>query len=656
MKWRAHPWAVGAGVLALLLVALILFWDWNWFRPLVEARASAALGQPVTIRHFDMTPGRTSRAVAEGLVIGNPDGFGEEEPLASAERLTVSFRLFEALGGRYTLPAVTVEEPRGHMRRNAEGEPNWRLAIFDDGDGEPGAGVEIGRLDISEGHLRFADPALDADITARFHTMERADGGEPYLIGEAEGSYQAEPFSATFRGGSLLSLREAARPYPVDLRIANGDTNIALEGTLTEPMRFAGANLDLTLQGKNLADLEALIGIPLVETPPYDLKGRLDYTGERVRFTDFEGRVGQSDLGGRFEVVPGEERPYVEADLRSEHVRLADLGGFIAAAPGEPEAHELSEEQRAEHAREEASPRLLPDRPFDIPDIRAADFNVRYEGKRIEGENMPLDDLVATLRIENGLVTLDPLNFGIGEGQIASSVILDARQNPIHTTASADFQNVDLQRIMEETDIFEGAGKIGGRAHVEGQGISIAEMLGQGDGDLKLFMSGGEVSALLVNLAGLDLGNAILSALGIPDRTNIRCMAGDFGLEQGVLHTRVLYLDTEEANVIGSGAIDLSRERISYRIETEPKTASVAALAAPIIVEGRLKDPAVGPDAGELAVRTAPAIALGVLLTPLAALIPTVQFGLGEDSDCAENVQALAEASEELPEAGTDEE
>ncbi|MBX3446936.1 MAG: AsmA family protein [Parvibaculaceae bacterium] len=656
MKWRAHPWALGAVVLALLLAALILLWDWNWFRPLVEARASAALGQPVTIRHFDFEPGRTSRAVVEGLVIENPEGFGEEEPLGSAERVTVSFHLFEALRGRYVLPAIAVEEPRGNMRSNAEGERNWQLAIFEDGDGEPGTGIDIGRLDISDGRLRFADAELDADVTATFHTMERADGGEPYLVMEAEGKYRAAPFTAAFRGGSLLTLREAARPYPVDLKVANGDTHVSLEGTLTNPLRFAGANLDLTLEGKNLAELEALIGIPLVETPPYDLKGRLDYAGNRIRFTDFSGRVGQSDLGGRFEVVPGEERPYIEADLRSERVLLADLGGFIGAAPGEPAENDLSEEQRAAHAREEASPRLLPDRPFDIPDIRAADFNVHYEAGRIEGENMPLDELVATLRIENGLVTLDPLNFGVGEGRIASAVVLDARDDPIRTTATADFQNVDLRRIMEETDLFEGAGSIGGRAQIEARGNSIAEMLGQGDGDLKLFMSGGNVSALLVNLAGLDLGNAILSALGIPDRTNIRCMASDFALEQGVLQTRILYLDTEEANVIGSGSIDLGEETISYRIETEPKKASIAALPAPIIVEGRLKDPAVGPEAGELAARAAPAIALGVLLTPLAALIPTIQFGLGEDSDCAENVQALAEATGDAPEGEPKEE
>lgn len=652
MNWRAHPWLAGLGVGAFVLLTLILLWDWNWFRPLVELRASSALGRTVAIGHFDIDLSRTPTAIIENLVIENPEDFGEEEPLGAAERLSVSIRPWAALTGRIILPEIDVVKPRGNLRSNAEGTRNWELPLFEGGDeGEPGTEIEIGRLAIADGRVHFSDAALAADADATIETMERADGGEPYLVVTAKGTYNAQPIDGRFRGGSLLSLRETSRPYAVDLDLRNGDTHVKLNGTLTNPLQFAGANLDLTLEGKNLSNLEPLIGIPLVETPPYNLKGKLDYADKRVRFTDFVGRVGKSDLSGRFEVAPGEERPQITADLKSERVRLADLGGFIGAAPGDASEGDLSAEQRAEHARAEASPRLLPDDPFSIPDIRAADFNVHYEGKRIEGENMPLDNLVVTLKIENGLVTLDPLDFGVGTGEIASTIVLDARQDPIRTTADVDFRKVDLRRIMEETALFEGAGRIGGKAHVETKGNSVADMLGKGNGDLKLFMAGGDISALLVNLAGLDIGNSILSALGIPSRTNIRCMVSDFGLKNGVLETRALYVDTEEANILGTGAINLDKETIDYRIVTEPKKMSIGAVPAPIEIEGRLKDPSIGPDAEELAKRAAPAVILGVLLTPLAALIPTIQLGLGEDSDCAASVERLVRESKALPKA-----
>lgn len=648
MDWRAHPRLAALAIFVLAVTALILFWDWNWLRPLVEARASAAIGREVRIGHFDLALSRTPRAVLDDIVIENPEDFGEDAPLGTVERLSVSLDLGKALRGRVSLPEIRIVKPQGHLRSNAKGMRNWE---FDRDSGKAESEPpEIGALIMEGGEIRFADPELAADFTTTIRTEERADGGEPFLSVTAAGTYNAAPIDARFRGGSVLSLREAGRPYPVDLEARNGGTRVSLKGSVRNPLDFEGANVALQLEGQDLAHLEPLIGVPLAPTPPYSLKGRLDYDERKIRFRDFTGTVGQSDLSGTFAVDPGEERPRVTADLRSKRVVLADLGGFIGAAPGKDGQANMSAEQRAEHAREEASPRLIPDDPFDIPDIRAADFEVHYKGAHIEGENMPLDNLVAALTIENGKVTLKPLSFGIGKGEIASDIVLDARQDPIEARADIDFRRVDLRRLMEETELFEGTGTIGGRAFIDTRGNSLADMLGNGDGELKLFMAGGDMSALLVNLAGLDLGNSLLSALGLPQRTNIRCLVSDFALEDGVLQTRTFYLDTEQANIVGTGTIDLGAETIDYRIVTEPKQPSIGSVAAPIDIGGRLKDPAIGPDAGALATRAAPAIALGVLLTPLAALLPTIQLGLGKDNNCSESVTRLERESERLPE------
>lgn len=649
MNPRAHPWLTGLGLVVLALVLLGLFWNWDWFRPVAEARLSAALGREVRMGHFDVELGTPARLVFEDVEIANPDGF-EGAPLATAKRVGVSIRPWAALGGNYVLPEVRVVKPRGDLRRNEKDVANWKLAAFE-GDGGGGTPVEIGRLVIEDGRARFRDPHLVADFTVDFRTE---DGEAPRIVAEASGRYNGDPFRAEFSGGSLLSLRQNEGPYPLDLDLSYGKTRVAVTGTLTDPLDLAGANVDLMLEGANLAKLEALIDIPLVSTPPYSLAGKLDFIDGHVSFRDFKGRVGDSDLSGDFTVDPGKERPQVTADLQSTQLVLADLGGFIGTVPGKEVKPAMTEEQKQAHAREEDDTDLLPDEPFDIPELRAADFDVTFEGKRIVGEDMPLDNLATTLTIEDGLVTLKPLNFGIGEGRIAGDVVLDARQTPMATRASVDFQRVNLRQVMKLTETFEGAGMVGGRIYIETTGQSFAEMLGNGSGEFKLFMAGGNISALLVNLAGLDLGNSILSALGLPDETPIRCMVSDFDLRDGVLKTQAFFLDTEEAMIVGTGTVNLEKETIDYRINTQPKEPSIGAFPAPIDIEGPLGDPQVGPDAGELAERAAPSIALGALLTPLAALIPTIQFGLGEDSDCATSVREVMEESKELPEAAAD--
>jgi uncharacterized protein involved in outer membrane biogenesis len=243
--------------------------------------------------------------------------------------------------------------------------------------------------------------------------------------------------------------------------------------------------------------------------------------------------------------------------------------------------------------------------------------------------------------IDNGKVTLQPLNFGIGHGTIASTLLLDGSQNPIHAAASVDFRQVDFQRLMQATQRFEGVGVVGGRAELAGDGNSPAAMLAHGNGGLKLFMNGGNISALLVNLAGLDFGKSLLSALGLPDKTALRCMISDFALEQGVLETRALVFDTDEANVFGKGTVDLRNQTIDYEISQEPKHFSILAMHAPIDVTGALKSPSIAPDAGKLGLKAGLAVITG--------LLATVQLGLGQDHNCSELIRSARQSAETPP-------
>ena len=50
------------------------------------------------------------------------------------------------------------------------------------------------------------------------------------------------------------------------------------------------------------------------------------------------------------------------------------------------------------------------------------------------------------------------------------------------------------------------------------------------------------------------------------------------------------------------------------------------------------------PKPGPLVARVGAAAVLGVLLTPLGALIPTIQLGLGKDTDCGRLVTYEAQS------------
>jgi len=435
-------------------------------------------------------------------------------------------------------------------------------------------------------------------------------------------------------------LEDAGHPYPVDLKLANGPTHIRLVGTLTDPLTFGGADLKLELAGADMRDLYHLTGIPIPETPAYRIAGQLDYADHKFRFRGFRGVVGSSDLRGTIEEDPGQERPMVTADLVSTKIDLADLGGFIGTTPGRLSTPNQSSAQKQQLARTEASPKLLPDTPISLPKLRAADVKLRYRSEHILGRSVPLDNLVVNLSIMEGKIALEPISFGVGRGRIAGTVALDGSGNVIRAKAAVDFEHVDVARLMAATHMFGGAGAIGGHMDIVTSGNSMAQMLGNGDGGLRLLMIGGDLSALLVDLSGLEFGNALLSALGLPKRTPVECMIADFSLQKGLLNTRTLLLVTKEANIHGTGSVNLRNETIDYKLNTEAAHFSIGSLHAPINVKGPLKSPSIRPEVGELAARGGIAAALAVVLPPL-AILPTIEFGQDESRECAARISSI---------------
>jgi AsmA family protein len=168
-------------------------------------------------------------------------------------------------------------------------------------------------------------------------------------------------------------------------------------------------------------------------------------------------------------------------------------------------------------------------------------------------------------------------------------------------------------------------------------GASMSQMLANGQGGVKLAMVGGDMSALLVDLSGLHFGKALLSALGLPQRTDVECFVTAATLDRGMFQLQALILDTGEAIVTGTGAANLRTEQLDMQLRTNAQHFTIGSLPTPINIGGTLKNPSVMPGA-ELAARGGAIVGLGVLFPPL-ALLPTIQFGTGADDRCEHVVE-----------------
>jgi hypothetical protein len=630
MHWRR--WALGLGLPLLAIGAFLALFRWDWLIPIVEAQASAKLGRRVTIEHLHVSLGRITTISAEGLRIGNPPGFEDAPPFADVQRASLDLDVGAYIGNSaIVIPAVTLERPRFEVLGKPDGSTNYGFNL---GGSSTGGGSQprIGALRLVEGEAHVAIARLKSDFRITAST-EDSPGEEPRLVARAEGTYAAQPISADLRGGAILNLRDKEQPWPIDLNLANGPTQVALRGTVQDPLALAGADIRLDIKGQDMALLAPLTGVAVPATTPFRVTGKLDYGDRAFRFTDVEGRLGRSDLNGRFSITPGNERPVLDADVFSRRVDLADLGGFVGTTPGRVGTPGQTTQQRQALVQAEASPRLLPIQPISIPRLRAADIHLRYRAASIEGRGMPFDSLEVVADIEDGNIRLHPVQFGVGRGRISGDFTLTPQENgALRAKGELDLRRVDISRLLRAAGA-GGSGTLGGVGKIDGTGRSVSELLGNANGELTLVTVGGNLSSFLVDLSGLQFGNALLSALGLPARTEIECLIADFGLQRGRLETRTLILDTDSHVVSGGGMASLGRELLDLWLRTSSKHFTVGSLPTPIGIGGTFKKPSISPEVGELAVRGGAAVGLGLIFPPL-ALLPTIQLGVGENNQC----------------------
>lgn len=629
LRWAAV--AVAFPVLVAGVAVAVLPWaaGTETGRRVVAQQASARLGRAVVVDGpLRITLGDPLVITVEGLRIANPS-WAADPDLAQVRRLTASLRPWPVLRGAWEFPLVRVEGAALSLERNGQGANTWSV-------GPPGAAAEeavtpdsrrtaplIGRLEIDTSRVRYRDALTDLDLDTTVSTAA-GDSRADRMVLEGTGTFAGERFTLMAEGGSLLSLRDGNAPYPLAIETVVGKARSTIDGTLAEPVLFQGVDLAVHLQGDDLSRLVGLFGVVFPKTRDYDLSGRLARDAAVWTLTGIQGRVGESDLSGDVRIATGGPRPRIEGELTSQRLAAVDLAGLVGASP----------RGREDYATKNPA-RVLPATPVNLEKLHTADMDIRFTGKRVEAPGAPLDDLFLRLMLEDGRAVFDPLALGMAGGRIEGTVALNGRESVPALAVDLAIRRVDLAAFFRGTDVArQMGGTINGTVRLTGRGLTVADMLAVADGTAGVAVDGGRISLLAVK----GLKTNILETLGIVlsgDRSvPFTCVVADLEVKKGMVRPKALVLDTPEAVVTGGGVLNLKTEAMDIRIRGQSKEAQIFATHVPVSVRGTLLNPDISFDPTESIARGAGALALGVLLTPLAAVVPLLDSGTDEQPRC----------------------
>jgi AsmA family protein len=661
-----------AGILVVLVTALILvvaLFDWNRLKPTINAQVSTAIGRPFAIEG-DLTavwqrepsePGWRSWVpwptfTARDIQVGNPTW--TQQPLfAHLDAVQIRVSPLPLLLHHVYVPSIQLVNPQIDLERDAHGQANWVFTLPQSASPSSWR-VDMGSIGFDKGQVVVDDAKTRLDLQVTITPLQqaipydqivsqatndaRADVGHdvgkvvdadktrPDTSANAsrtsyqfawtvKGRYQGTPVSGDGKTGAVLALQQADQPFPVQARMHIGDSKIALVGTLTDPIHLGALDMRVWFAGSSMAKLYPIIGVALPETPPYATEGHLSAElhahGSRFSYRDFRGRVGGSDLGGNAEVITGGDRLKLTGDVHSQQLRFVDLAPLIGGGTQAEKA------QRGDTTKQPAD-KVLPVEPFRTDRLKSLDADVTFSAAHIEHPSaVPVSALSTHVVLDNGFLQLDPLHIEAAGGTIDSRIRVDSGKQPMHTVADLRARHLQLKQLFPNFKPMSSSfGEINGDATFNTRGNSVAAMLGDANGELKLLMNNGAISKTLLETAGLNVANVVMGKLFGDKTVQINCAATDLAGTDGLFTSKLFVLDTSDATIDVTGTINFANEQLDMNVTPHTKGFRVFSLRSPLYVKGTLKNPDVGVHAGPLLLRGGGAVALGILAPPAALL------------------------------------
>lgn len=647
---RRHPVLITLGVIVLLLVVFVALFDWNWLRPSLERYVTKKTQREFRISDLNVHLGFTPVVTMKDVYIANSP-WSDVQPMSEIKVLKFSVSLSQLIQGKELVPEIDVSDGHAILERTADGKKNW---IFSDPNDTRPSKLEIGSFHPERFTLRYRDPEEQLDVSATANDILSAgiiktnDARFKTRVG-FKGSYKRAPFGGEALTSNLITFEQTDQTFPLLAHVEGGPTTVDINGTISDLAQLKAVDADVHIKGPTLANLYPYLLLPLPASPPYEIEGKLDFRADTYRYGSFHGKIGSTDLTGDASYTSKKPRPLLQVSLHSNLLNLADMGPLIGvqtkSGSGKPDTGKALQGQAgakdAAHKSNEVkgddvnNDRILPSGKFDPEKMRVIDAKVTLDAKKLEAHIfVPVDSLSFTLDLEDGIMRLAPVDFGMAGGHIIGNIELNAQQQPISTKADIEARGLSLAALLPKSQrISPSEGRIAGALKFTGRGDSIADALAKSNGDLRMVVQGGQISNLVDAAVGLNGGKVIrLLATGDQD-IPIRCGAVDIGITNGIGQTRTFLIDTEQTEIDGSGSINLADEYFDLTLKPEPKQADILSLRSPIRIYGPFAKPDFGIDKTALVERGVATIALGIL-NPLAALLPLLETGPGKDQDC----------------------
>jgi len=423
----------------------------------------------------------------------------------------------------------------------------------------------------------------------------------------ASGRTDDVPLELWMETPSLSDMLRDAAELPLTLVVAAGNNVAKLEARIDRSAeeRFLAHVLVsgqvVESAGRDLAQLQSLLA-------DYELRTDIILTDDEFTLPDIQMRLGDSTANGSFVIPRGGGRQRFDLMLHASHLQTDDLLYWSRDFPDAIDAEDqLADEKIASDADEAQRGFFLLVNDYISRFSESNDINVSIIVDDLRSGTDQLGDAELGLFVDDDEFILSPVKIHLPGGDVDAEYTLKVSDGHYNGSLKVHIQALrygGLLRLVDDESEARGVLYLDTELSADTEWspdlVPFDLLLNNADGSFSLAAWPENAEAGLLDLWSANLLLALLTGGASEEPSLMNCFVARLEVEDGVMETGTMLLDSTDTIIRGRGKIDLKEDQLELLVAPQAKREKFLSMSTPVMVTGPFDDFEIGIKPGGL--------------------------------------------------------
>jgi len=403
------------------------------------------------------------------------------------------------------------------------------------------------------------------------------------------GNLKDEPLKLLVTGSPLVDYVERPDNIPLTVDVELAKVKLKFASTLALPISAKDLKLALKIEAERLDSMNKLFKLDLPPVGPLFLDTNMHLTSTGYDLSKLHVKVGNTNLNGKMNLAMNQTIAKLDISLISDMIQINDFNFDKNKKTVKKKETEKKKETPAKPLTEAEKKKI---RNLLSPEVLGKiNADIKIEAKQVYSGKDKLGSASAKVTLKNSRLAVEPLVINVpGGGVKVDFSFLPAKNNAtIDLKAKIDKFDIGVitRRAKPGTDM---GGFLYLDANLHSVTPNLQMMMKNAKGHFDFGIIPKNFSAGIIDLWAVNVVSAIMNKETEEDKSEVNCFLMRFGMEDGVMQDKIVYMDTTNMIVAGTANVNFQTETIDMKLAPKAKKPEFFSLATPIKVNGTFKD------------------------------------------------------------------